>query len=212
MQIVFISLIVFLLGLGMLVYGYRIFLVMLPIWGFFAGFWLGADVTSLVFGSGFLGSVTGWVVGFVLGLIFAISSYLFYGIAVAIQAAIIGYGIGSGLLAAFLGPGLFAALSGVVFAVAVLVLTLVFNLQKYVVIVITSILGSNAALISVLLLFGRISLQSLRASGTPIIPIVQDSWMWLLLWLLLAGFGVWSQMRANRTYEFRREIYMEGWG
>jgi len=212
MQIIFISLIVFLLGLALLVYGYRIFLVLLPVWGFFAGFWLGADITSLVLGSGFLGSITGWVAGFVIGLIFAVSSYLFYGIAVAIQAAIIGYGIGSGLLAALLGTGLFAVLAGVVTAVLVLILTFAFNLQKYVVIVITSILGSNGALLSVLLLLGRITLQSLQSHGTSIIPLIRDSWLWLLLWLVLTGVGVWSQMRANRTYEFHREIYMEGWG
>lgn len=212
MQIIFISLVMFLMGLAILVYGYRIFMVMLPVWGFFAGFWLGADIMSLVLGSGFLGSITGWVAGFVLGLIFAVSSYLFYGIAVAIQAAIIGYGIGSGLLAAFLGPGLFAALAGVVTAILVLILTFAFNLQKYVVIVITSILGSNAALLSVLLLLGRITLQSLQSHGTSIIPLIRDSWLWLLLWLVLTGVGIWSQMRANRTYEFHREIYMEGWG
>ena len=212
MQILFISLIVFLLGLAMLVYGYRIFLVLLPVWGFFAGFWLGADVTSLVLGSGFLGSVTGWVVGFVLGLVFAIFSYMFYGVAIAVQAAIIGYGIGNGLIAAFLGPGIISALVGVLFAVIVLVLTFVFNLQKYVVITITSLLGSNATLLSALLLFGRVTLQNFQSSGTSIIPIVKDSWFWLLVWLILTGVGVWSQMRVNRTYEFQRETYMEGWG
>jgi len=78
--------------------------------------------------------------------------------------------------------------------------------------VITSILGSNGALLSVLLLLGRITLQSLQSHGTSIIPLIRDSWLWLLLWLVLTGVGVWSQMRANRTYEFHREIYMEGWG
>lgn len=212
MQILFISLIVFLLGLAMMVYGYRIFLVLLPVFGFFAGFWLGADITSLVLGSGFLGSVAGWVAGFILGLAFAMFSYLFYGFAVAVQAAIIGYGIGNGLIAAFLGPGMISTLIGVLLALGILVLAFAFNLQKYVVIIITSILGSNAALLSVLLLFGRITLQSLQSSGTTIIPIVRDSWLWLLVWLVLAGAGVWSQIRANREYVFQSEYYMEGWG
>jgi len=212
MQIFLISLIAFLMGLAILVYGYRIFLVLLPVWGFFAGFWLGADVTSLILGSGFLGSVTGWVVGFILGLLFAILSYLFYGIAIAIQAAVIGYSVGNGLVTAFLGLGIVAVLIGVLFAVVVLVLAFAFNLQKYVVIAITSLFGANALLISILLLLNRVSLQDLQSTGTSIIPMANDSWLWLLVWLVVAGVGIWTQLRTNRTYEFRREIYMEGWG
>ena len=67
------------IGIGFLLWGYRIFLVMLPIWGFFAGFWLGAGGISLFLGQGFLATVTGWVVGFALGVIGAVLSYLFYG-------------------------------------------------------------------------------------------------------------------------------------
>lgn len=212
MQIIFISLIVLVIGLAILVYGYRIFLVLLPVWGFFAGFWLGADVTSLLLGSGFLGSVMGWVVGFVLGLIFAVSSYLFYRLAVAIQAAIIAYGLGSGLVAAFFGYGILSAFSGIGAALMVLILTFAFNLQKYIVIAVTSILGSNLVLVSALLFFGRITLQSLQANGSSIIPIVQDSWFWSLAWLVMAVAGVWGQIRANWSYEFQREAYQEGWG
>ena len=59
-----------LLGVAFCFAGYRFFLVMLPIWGFFAGFWLGAQTTVLLFGDGFLATTTGWVVGFVAGIIF----------------------------------------------------------------------------------------------------------------------------------------------
>ena len=212
MQIIFISLIVFLLGLAMMIYGYRIFLVLLPVFGFFAGFWLGADITSLVLGIGFLGTIAGWVAGFVLGLIFAFFSYMFFKFAIGVQAMIITYGIITGLFGAFLESGILSASIGVALALVVLFLTFAFNLQKIVVIVITSIVGSNAILLSGLLLFGRVTLQSLQASGTSIIPIVRDSWLWLLVWLVLAGAGVWGQVRANRTYEFLPETYMEGWG
>jgi len=211
-QIIFISLIVFLLGLAMMIYGYRIFLVLLPVFGFFAGFWLGADITSLVLGIGFLGTIAGWVAGFVLGLIFAFFSYMFFKFAIGVQAMIITYGIITGLFGAFLESGILSASIGVALALVVLFLTFAFNLQKIVVIVITSIVGSNAILLSGLLLFGRVTLQSLQASGTSIIPIVRDSWLWLLVWLVLAGAGVWGQVRANRTYEFLPETYMEGWG
>ena len=62
------------LGLVFLLWGYLVFLVMLPIWGFFAGFWLGAAGLSLFLGQGFLATVTGGIVGFILGLIGAVLS------------------------------------------------------------------------------------------------------------------------------------------
>jgi len=212
MQIILISLLVFLLGLAILVYGYRIFLVLLPVFGFFAGFWLGADITSLFLGTGFLGSLTGWVAGFILGLIFAFFSYMFFKFAIGVQAMIITYSIIAGLFGAFFEPGILAALIGVAFALVVLFLTFALNLQRYIVIVITSIVGSNAILLSGLLLFGRVTLKELQASGTSIIPIVRDSWLWLLVWLVLTSVGVWGQVRANRTHEFPTESYMKGWG
>jgi len=212
MQIIFIFLIVFLLGLAILVYGYRIFLVLLPVFGFFAGFWLGADITSLFLGTGFLGSIAGWVAGFILGLIFAFFSYMFFKFAIGVQAMIITYSIVTGLFGAFFEPGILSTAIGVIFAVVVMILTFALNLQRYVVVVITSIVGSNAILLSALLLFGRVTLQELQTSGTSIIPIVRDSWLWLLVWLVLTGIGLWAQVRVNRTYEFLPETYMEGWG
>jgi len=212
MQIIFISLIVFLFGLAMVVYGYRIFLVLLPVFAFFAGFWLGADITSLFLGTGFLGSIAGWVAGFISGLIFAIFSYMFFKFAIGVQVMILTYSIITGLLGAFFEPGILSAAIGVALALFVLFLAFAINLQRYVVIVITSIVGSNAILLSTLLLFGRVTLQELQNTGTSIIPIVRDSWLWLLVWLVLTGIGVWGQVRTNRTYDFLPETYMEGWG
>ena len=57
------------LGIAFCFIGYRFFLVMLPIWGFFAGLYLGATGFSLLIGGGFLATVTGLVVGIVLGII-----------------------------------------------------------------------------------------------------------------------------------------------
>jgi len=88
------------LGLAILLFGYRLFLVMLPIWGFFAGFWLGASAISLLIGQGFLATITGWVVGFIVGVILAVLSYLFYMLAVALIAAVIGGALASALMTA----------------------------------------------------------------------------------------------------------------
>ncbi|NIV40024.1 MAG: hypothetical protein GWN58_64665, partial [Anaerolineae bacterium] len=80
------TLIALFLGLIICFSGYRLFLMLLPIWGFFFGFALGAETLQLLFGAGFLANITGWVVGFIVGAIFAVLSYLFYAFAVAVIA------------------------------------------------------------------------------------------------------------------------------
>ena len=193
--------------------GYRVFLVMLPIWGFFAGFWLGAAGVTLFLGEGFLATVTGWVVGFVIGLVGALLSYMFYGIAVALLAAVLGMSLASGIMIAIgFSPGLIVTIVSVFNGIVVAVLSLVFNLQKYVIIVLSAISGAVLIVFGGMLLFGQITLADLQAGGSALQPIFQGSWFWGLVWLVLTVAGVVVQIRANQTYEFQKEMYVEGWG
>ena len=43
------------IGLAFAFYGFRVFLILLPIWGFFAGFLLGANGVEYIFGDGLPG-------------------------------------------------------------------------------------------------------------------------------------------------------------
>ena len=70
------------IGLAFAFWGFRVFLILLPIWGFFAGFIFGANGVDYLLGDGFLATTTGWVVGFLLGLLFAVLSYLYSWVAV----------------------------------------------------------------------------------------------------------------------------------
>ena len=88
------SMLALLVGLTVTFSGYRFFLFLLPIWGFFFGFGLGAETLQVLFGVGFLATVSSWVVGFFVGAIFAVLSYLFYIVAVALLAGSFGYGLG----------------------------------------------------------------------------------------------------------------------
>ena len=153
------------------------------------------------------------MVGFILGLIGAVLSYLFYTVGVVIVAAGFGAALGTGLMAVIgFESGLLVAITGLVGAVVVAGLTLVFSLQKYVIIAITATGGANAMLLSGLLFFGRVSLQSLQTAGSSIKPILQDSWFWSIIWLILTVAGIVVQIRSNRTYTFSRDRYVEGWG
>ena len=213
LSVLFVSLFALLFGLAFCFVGYRLFLVLLPIWGFFAGFWLGAQATMLLFGGGFLATTTGFVVGFVVGLIGAVLSYLFYMLGVALISAGFGWALGAGIMAALgFDSGILTFVVALVLALVMVFLVLGLNVQKYVIIAITAIGGANAIILAPLLLFGRISLESLSGAGNSIAPIVQDSWFWLIAWLIVAVAGIVVQIRANRTYEFSREQYIEAWG
>src|SRR5438034_3200733 len=95
----------FLIGLLLLVVGaafcfvgYRFFRILIAIWGFFAGFNLGASGMVALFGQNFLGTVTGWVLGIVVGLVIAVMAYFLYYVAIVVLGALVGSAIGSGLM------------------------------------------------------------------------------------------------------------------
>ena len=74
--------------------------LVLPIWGFFAGFAFGAGLVAELADERFLGTVLGWVLGLVFALIFAVFAYLYYAVAVILAMAAFGFAIGSGLVVA----------------------------------------------------------------------------------------------------------------
>ncbi len=214
MSTIFAALFAALFGVAFCFYGYRVFMVMLPIWGFFGGFWLGAAGTALLLGSGFLGTVTGWVVGFGVGLLGAIFSYVFYLGGVAWVAGSFGAALGAGFMAllgfesGFL-PFVVALSSGLMVAL----LTLLLNIQRYVITAMTAIGGSKAILLAILLLLGRVSLADLQATGNAIQPVLQDSLFWSLAWIIIGLIGLTFQFRAaNRAYTFNKEQFSEAWG
>jgi hypothetical protein len=202
-----------LLGAAVCLAGYRFFLVMLPIWGFFGGLWIGAYSVSLILGTGFLATTTGLVVGFVVGIIGAVLSYLFYTVGVVIIAAAFGGAVGSGIMSAIgFDPGLMLAIVTVISALVAAGLTLLLNLQKYVLIVLTAMAGAVLVVLAGMLAFGQITPAELQSGANLIQPIFQGSWFWGIVWIVLTAVGVVVQLNANRTYAFTREMYVEGWG
>jgi hypothetical protein len=201
------------LGAALCFVGYRFFLVMLPIWGFFAGLWLGAYTVTAIFGTGFLSTATGLVAGIVVGVICAVLSYRFYQVGVAIVAAAIGAALGSGIMTALgFDPGFLVTIVAIVSALVAVGLTLLLNLQKYVIIALSAFAGADLIVLSGLILVGRITLDQVQHSGNLLRPIIQDSWLWLIAWLVLVVAGIVVQIRANRMYAFTQEMYVEGWG
>jgi hypothetical protein len=197
-QIICTAILALIIGVLALVAGYRLFLLLLPIWGFFAGFAMGAHATALLFGQGFLATATSWIIGFVIGLIFAVLSYLIYTVGVALLSAAFGYFLGAGLTLLFLDPGLIVTLVGLVGAVVMAFVVLAFNIQKPVLEFITSFGGATATITGILLLFSRITFESL--GDNPVRLVLEDSIFWMIIWLILGFVGFGIQIASNKTY------------
>ncbi|HXV42191.1 MAG TPA: hypothetical protein VEC96_03965 [Anaerolineae bacterium] len=194
------ALIALLFGQALVFGGYRLFLFLLPIWGFFFGFGLGAQTLQVLFGVGLLATVSSWVVGFIVGVIFAVLSYLFYFIAVALLSGSFGYGLAVGLLTAIgMDFGFLVWLIGLVAGIAVAVVVLYFNIQKYAIITITAIAGTSVIIFTLLALFSNITPGEMLLG--PVRVAIQSSFLWLLFFIVLAGAGIAVQLMANRRYE-----------
>lgn len=199
-ELLCLTMIALLVGLAVTFGGYRFFLFLLPIWGFFFGFGLGAETLQVLFGVGFLATVSSWVVGFFVGAIFAVLSYLFYMVAVALLAGSFGYGLAVALLTAIgLNFGFIVWLIGLVAGVAVAIIVLLFNIQKYAIIVITALGGTGAIIFTLLATFGN--LTPLELLLNPVLLAITNSFWWLLFYVVVAAAGIFVQIMANRAYE-----------
>lgn len=181
--------------------GYRFFLFLLPIWGFFFGFGLGAQAVQALFSDGLFATVTSWVVGFIVAVIFALASYFFYAAAIAVAAGALGYMLGVGIMDLFGldGLSLITFLVGIVLAVAVIFVTFRFNLQKYVIIAATSIGGAALVVGTILLGVGGVNL--LQLAEHPVRLLWQTSPFMAIVFVLLAAAGIVVQIQANRRFE-----------
>ena len=84
--------------------------------------------------------------GFIVGGVFAVLSYLFYMVAVALIAGSLGYSIGVGLLLAIgMQMNFIVWLVGIVVAVVLVVVTFRFNLAKWAIIIATGIIGAEGS-------------------------------------------------------------------
>ena len=185
-----------LFGTALTFAGYRLFMFLLPIWGFFFGLGLGAQSVQVLFGDGFLATVTSWVVGFIVALIFALLSYAFYAFAVAIIGGSLGYALAVGLLTWIgLDFGLIVWLVGLAAGVVMAIVTIVFNLQKWVIIAATSILGAGTIFGTILLMFNPVA----RFMESPVRTLLSTSPLLTIMFFVVAGLGFYLQVVSTRT-------------
>jgi hypothetical protein len=193
-----------LFGLMVCFSGYRLFLVLLPIWGFFFGFGLGAQSIQALFGDAFLATVTSWIVGFIVAVVFAVLAYLFYVFAVALISFSLGYSATLAVLTGLLGQPLLGGfiwwLIAVVVGVVLALVVLRFNIQKIVIELATAFLGAGAIVGVFVLLFGGPITQLMI---NPVKVALQLSPFWAIVFVVLGIVGFVLQYMHNRAWELQ---------
>lgn len=199
LQIVLVSLLALLLGLALCFAGYRLFVILLPLWSFFAGFLVTAQVIQELFGGGFLATVGSWVFGFVVGGLCALAAYFVYYAAVVVLAVSAGYELGVGILSGLgVSAGFLLFLAGLVVAVAATVAVIVLNLPKVFIVALTAEVGASLILTGIFLALGRVSLEALQWSLVG--DVIRASWFWSLIFLVIWAAGVAVQLFFLEEY------------
>jgi hypothetical protein len=194
MNHVLLGILLIVLGGLVTLFGIWAFGIMLPIWGFIGGFFLGATAIASLMGQGFLQTTLGIIVGLAGGLLFAALSYFFWYFGVIFAAASVGALIGTGLMRAVgLEGGFILWLIAILFGVVFAIIALMLNLPPYLIIVNTALAGSAAVVTGLLLVLNRIQLGDL--GNGPAWATVNHQWIWGAAWIALGLVGMFFQLQ-----------------
>ena len=193
---ILLGLLAILAGAAMLFAGQFVLRLVIPVWGFFAGFAFGAGLVASLADERFLGTVLGWVLGLVFALVFALLAYLYYYIAIILAMGAFGFAIGSGLVVALgIDWNWLAVLVGLAVGVLFGLVSIFANMPMIVLVVFSSIAGAVAVVGGLMLLVG--SLNSADFTRGDFTNTVDNGWAWSLLLLVLAFAGILIQARQR---------------
>lgn len=205
MSDIVIGLIALLVGSVFCFRGYLAMRIVIPIWGAFAGFMLGAGITA---GSdGFLGSAVGWIVGIVLAVVFGMIAYLYYSVAVIIAMTAMGFVLGTSVLVA-LGVtwSWVIVLGGVTLAVVLSFVAIAGDLPMVLLTFLTALAGASTMVAGLMLLFGVVDLGDYDFAATT--QFAADDWWWYVIYIGLAAAGIIAQFADT---DRRRATLREAW-
>jgi hypothetical protein len=179
------------------VFGVRVFFLLLPLWGFLAGFALGAQGVASLLGEGFLVTVLGWGAGLAVGVLFAILAGLWFWASILILAGTVGWALVAGLLVALgMQPGLLVFLAGLAGAAALVVLAIVIDAPVLYVAVLTSFGGAAFAVTGALVVLGRVEVGALDGG---VVAAMRSYPLAFLAWLGLAVVALGYQLLEARA-------------
>jgi hypothetical protein len=191
-------------GGAMLLAGQFVLRLVIPIWGFFAGFAFGAGLVADLADERFLGTALGWVLGLVFAVVFAVLAYLYFYVAVILAMGAFGFAIGSGLVVALgVDWNWVAVLVGTAVGVIFGLVSVFANMPMIVLVVFSSFAGAVGVVGGLMLVVG--SLNSADFTRGDFTDTVENGWAWSLLLLALAFIGILNQTRQRVV--LRRTIH-----
>jgi hypothetical protein len=205
MSDIFVGIIALLTGAVFCFRGYLAMRIVIPVWGAFAGFMLGAGIVSG--DAGFLGNLTGWLVGFGLAIVFGAIAYLYYEVSVIIGMTAIGFVLGTSLMVALgVSWSWLIVLSGVVAAVVLSFVAIAADLPMMLLTILTALAGASTMVGGFMLMLGTVDLEDFDLRVTT--ETVADGWWWFVVYGGLVVAGVIAQFT---DVDRRRETLRQAW-
>lgn len=192
--------------------GYLAMRLIIPVWGAFAGFALGAGLVAYFTDEGFLATLTGWLVGLVIGVLFALIAYLYYAVSVLIAMASIGFTLGSTAMVALdVTWSWVIILVGVLLGALLAFLAIVADLPTVLLVVLSAMAGAIAMTAGVMLIIGALETDDFTAATAT--DLIKDDWWWYVVAIALAIAGLLSQIRTVDSLKASlREAWIESGG
>ncbi len=182
--------------------GYRAFRLIIPIWGAFTGFAVGAGAVSAVTGDALLAKPIGWILGLVLAMGFSLLAYLYFEVAVILALASLGFLVGSTVMTVLgVSWNWLIAGAGVVVGVVFALFAMASNFPRIVLVVVSATAGATAMVAGGMLLTGALNTTDLTHAY--VTERIQDDWWWYLGYVVLVVAGIFSQSAANTEDDLR---------
>lgn len=195
---VVVGLVAILVGLAFCLRGYVAMRLVIPLWGAFAGFMLGAGLVSGASNGRFLATAAAWLVGLVVGLVFGALAYLYYEVTIVMAMATVGFALGATLLSALgVSWSWLVVVGGIAAGLALAVLAIRGNFPALLLVALTALGGASTTIFGVMLLIGTVDSNQLESADAT--EHVTDNGWWYVAYLALAIFGVVAQARHATT-------------
>lgn len=194
MDDVIVGVLAVLVGVAFCFRGYLMMRVIIPLWGAFAGFVLGAGLISSG-DDGFLVTGLSWVVGLAVALLFGALAYFYYAFSVLLVMSSIGFALGVALMTAIgIDWQWLVILAGIAVGVVLAVLAIAAEMPMLLLTVLTALGGASLVMGGLALILGGIDLDEIGDSGTLTSTINRGPW-WFVVFGGLAVLGIVFQVR-----------------
>ncbi|MFZ4718712.1 MAG: DUF4203 domain-containing protein [Ilumatobacteraceae bacterium] len=203
MKDVVVGIIVIAIGALFCFRGWLAMRIVIPLWGAFAGFVIGAGLIQGWTGDGFLSTTFSWVIGIVFAIVFFFLAYLYFEVSVVVAMAFIGFAVGVAALSAIgVTWNWVLVLVGIVVGLALGVVAVVTNLPMGLLTVLTAMGGSTAIVTGVMLLVGTVNVDDFD-NGVTTKELIADNPWWIVLYVGLVIAGIVAQVllaeKVDRT-------------